>query len=150
LAKTNTHEFAFGALTPPTRNPYDVSRMPGGSSGGSAAIVGAGIVRGAVGTDTAGSIREPAAMCGAGGLKPTAGLISNGGVSPLAWSLDTVGPIAASVADCRLLLEAMTGTLPPPPSQLDVTGCSFVVWKELTRRFQAPIRAAFGRAVDRL
>lgn len=150
LAKTNTHEFAFGALTPPTRNPYDVSRMPGGSSGGSAAIVGAGIVRGAVGTDTAGSIREPAAMCGAVGLKPTAGLISNDGVIPLAWSLDTVGPIAASVADCRLMLEAMTGTLPPPSSQLDVTGCSFVVWKELTRRFQAPIRAAFGRAVDRL
>src|SRR5690606_35682814 len=126
LAKTNTHEFAFGALTPPTRNPYDVSRMPGGSSGGSAAIVGAGILRSAIGTDTAGSIREPAAMCGAVGIKPTAGLIRNDGVVPLAWSLDAVGPIAASVADCRVVLDVMTGRRAPEPALRDPSEVTLV------------------------
>ena len=83
LGKTNTHEFAYGVVTPPTRNPWDLDRIPGGSSGGSAAALAAGMAYGAVGTDTAGSIRLPAALCGVVGLKPTYGRISRHGVIPL-------------------------------------------------------------------
>lgn len=107
LAKSNTHEFAYGALTPPTRNPWDQDRMPGGSSGGSAAAVSAGEAFGGLGTDTAGSVREPAALCGVAGLKPTYGRVSCQGVVPLAWSLDTVGPMARTVEDCALLFSVM-------------------------------------------
>lgn len=107
LAKANTHEFAYGALTPPTRNPWDLDRMPGGSSGGSAAAVAAGEAFGALGTDTAGSVREPAALCGTVGLKPTYGRISCHGVVPLAWSLDTVGPMTRIVEDCALLFGVL-------------------------------------------
>ena len=107
LGKTNTHEFAFGSITPPTRNPWDLERIPGGSSGGSAAAVAAGMCLGAVGTDTGGSIRMPAACCGVTGLKPTYGLVSTEGVVPLSWSLDHIGPIARSARDCALLLDAM-------------------------------------------
>lgn len=110
LAKANTHEFAYGALTPPTRNPWDLDRMPGGSSGGSAAAVSAGEAFGALGTDTAGSVREPAALCGTVGLKPTYGRVSCRGVVPLAWSLDTVGPITRTVEDCTLLFSVLSGT----------------------------------------
>ena len=110
LAKANTHEFAYGALTPPTRNPWDLDRMPGGSSGGSAAAVAAGEAFGALGTDTAGSVREPAALCGTVGLKPTYGRVSCRGVVPLAWSLDTVGPITRTVEDCALLFSMLSGT----------------------------------------
>ncbi len=109
MAKANTHEFAYGALTPPTRNPWDTSRMPGGSSGGSAAAVATGMCAGALGSDTAGSIREPAALCGLVGHKPTFGLVDLDGVVPLAWSLDTVGPLCRSVADARLLLSVIAG-----------------------------------------
>ena len=110
LAKSNTHEFAYGALTPPTRNPWDLDRMPGGSSGGSAAAVAVGEAFGALGTDTAGSVREPAALCGTVGLKPTYGRVSCQGVVPLAWSLDTVGPMARTVEDCALLFGALAPT----------------------------------------
>lgn len=112
LAKSNTHEFAYGALTPPTRNPWDLERMPGGSSGGSGAAVAAGLAPAALGTDTAGSVREPAALCGTVGLKPTFGRVSCTGVVPLAWSLDTVGPMARTVEDCRLLFDALLGPDP--------------------------------------
>ncbi len=112
LGKTNAHEFAFGAITPPTRNPWDLDRIPGGSSGGSAAAVAAGMCLGAVGTDTGGSIRMPAACCGVTGLKPTYGLVSTDGVVPLSWSLDHIGPIAHSARDCALLLDAMVGGEP--------------------------------------
>ena len=107
LAKANTHEFAYGALTPPTRNPWDLDRMPGGSSGGSAAAVAVGEAFGALGTDTAGSVREPAALCGAVGLKPTYGRVSCQGVVPLAWSLDTVGPMTRTAEDCALLFSVL-------------------------------------------
>ena len=107
LGKTNTHEFAYGTFTPPTRNPWDLERVPGGSSGGSAAAVAAGMCLGAVGSDTGGSIRIPAACCGVTGLKPTYGLVSTRGVIPLSWSLDHVGPIAHSARDCALLLDAL-------------------------------------------
>ena len=119
LGKANTHEFAYGALTPPTRNPWDTDRMPGGSSGGSAAAVATGEAFAALGTDTAGSVREPAALCGTVGLKPTYGRVSCRGVVPLAWSLDTVGPMARTVEDCAHLFNALSQTAargPTPPA----------------------------------
>ena len=94
VGKTNTQEFAYGAVSPPTTNPWDPGRIPGGSSGGSGAALAAGHCLGALGTDTAGSIRIPAALCGVVGLKPRPGLVSLGGVIPLAPSLDVVGPMA--------------------------------------------------------
>jgi aspartyl-tRNA(Asn)/glutamyl-tRNA(Gln) amidotransferase subunit A len=110
VGKTRTHEFAYGVLTPGTVNPWDPERIAGGSSGGSGAAVAAGLVDLAVGSDTAGSIRIPAACCGVVGVKPTYGAVPTGGVVPLSWSNDHVGPIAGSVADAGLLLEALAGT----------------------------------------
>jgi aspartyl-tRNA(Asn)/glutamyl-tRNA(Gln) amidotransferase subunit A len=109
LCKTNTHEFAFGTFTPPTRNPWNLACVPGGSSGGSAAAVATGECLAALGTDTGGSIRIPAACCGVTGLKPTYGLVSRAGILPLSWSLDHAGPIARTVADCALLLSVLAG-----------------------------------------
>ena len=110
LGKTNLHEFAYGVTTNnphfgPTRNPWDLSRIPGGSSGGSAAAVAAGLCYGSIGTDTGGSIRIPAALCGTVGLKPTFGRVSVGDVVPLSRRLDCVGPLARSAADVALLLD---------------------------------------------
>lgn len=112
VGKLNTHEFAFGATTTsphfgPARNPWDTGRICGGSSGGSGAAVAADLVPGALGTDTGGSIRIPACFCGVTGLRPTTRRISNRGVVPVAWSFDTVGPIARSAEDCALLLDAL-------------------------------------------
>jgi aspartyl-tRNA(Asn)/glutamyl-tRNA(Gln) amidotransferase subunit A len=107
IGKSHTHEFAYGSVTPTTRNPWDPERIPGGSSGGSAAAVAAGFCLGAVGTDTAGSIRIPSGLCGIVGLKPTYGLVPKDGVIPLSWSLDHVGPMARSPIDVGLLLDAM-------------------------------------------
>jgi aspartyl-tRNA(Asn)/glutamyl-tRNA(Gln) amidotransferase subunit A len=114
VGKLNTHEFAYGATTTsayfgPTRNPWDTERLSGGSSGGSGAAVAAGLVPGALGTDTAGSIRIPAALCGVTGLRPSAGRVPNRGVVPTAWTFDTVGPLAATAEDCALLLDAIAG-----------------------------------------
>jgi aspartyl-tRNA(Asn)/glutamyl-tRNA(Gln) amidotransferase subunit A len=114
LGKTNLHEFAFGVTTdnPHTgasRNPWDPARSPGGSSGGSGAALAAGLCALSAGTDTGGSIRIPAGACGVVGLKPTFGRVSRRGVTPLAWSLDHVGPMARTVEDAALLLEAMAG-----------------------------------------
>ena len=116
LAKSNTHEFAYGALTPPTRNPWDTDRMPGGSSGGSGAAVASGEAFAALGTDSAGSVREPSALCGLVGLKPTYGNVSCRGVVPLAWSLDTVGPMTRTIDDSRVLIDAMVGRDPADPA----------------------------------
>ncbi len=118
IAKTNTHEFAYGALTPPTRNPWDLQRMPGGSSGGSAAAVATGMAYGALGTDTAASIREPAALCGLVGHKPTYGRVPLKGVIPLAWSLDTAGPICRSASDAALMLSVIEGPHPDDPTTM--------------------------------
>jgi aspartyl-tRNA(Asn)/glutamyl-tRNA(Gln) amidotransferase subunit A len=112
LGKTNLHEFAYGVTTNnphfgPTRNPWDLSRIPGGSSGGSAAAVAAGLCYGSIGTDTGGSIRIPAALCGIVGLKPTFGRVSLAGVVPLSPRLDCVGPLARSTADVALLLDPL-------------------------------------------
>jgi aspartyl-tRNA(Asn)/glutamyl-tRNA(Gln) amidotransferase subunit A len=112
VGKTRTHEFAYGVLTPGTVNPWDPDRIAGGSSGGSAAAVAAGLVELAVGSDTAGSIRIPAACCGVVGFKPTYGAVPTDGVVPLSWSNDHVGPIAAGVAEAGLLLEVLSGRPP--------------------------------------
>ena len=119
VGKTHTHEFAFGGETPTTRNPWDTGRIPGGSSGGSGAAVAAGSCTVALGSDTAGSIRIPAALCGTVGLKPTYGRTSRRGVASLSWSLDHVGPLARTVRDCALLLDAMAGVDPEDPATVD-------------------------------
>jgi aspartyl-tRNA(Asn)/glutamyl-tRNA(Gln) amidotransferase subunit A len=115
LGKTNTHEFAYGTFTPPTRNPWDLTRIPGGSSGGSAAAVAAGMCLAAIGSDTGGSIRIPSGCCGVTGLKPTHGVVSADGVVPLSWSLDHVGPIGRSTRDCAAVLDALTAFEPFEP-----------------------------------
>jgi aspartyl-tRNA(Asn)/glutamyl-tRNA(Gln) amidotransferase subunit A len=99
LGKTVTQEFAAGTISPPARNPWDPARIPGGSSGGSAAAVAVGACFGAIGSDTGGSIRIPAAACGVTGFKPTFGELDVAGIFPLSWSLDTAGPIASTVDD---------------------------------------------------
>ena len=114
LGKLNLHEFAYGATSAftrsgPVRNPWDVNRIPGGSSGGSGAAVAARLCAGALGTDTGGSVRIPAAHCGIVGLKATYGLASIRGIIPLSVSLDHVGPMCRSVADAALMLQAMAG-----------------------------------------
>lgn len=121
LAKTNTHEFAYGGETPPTRNPWDTDRMTGGSSGGSAAAVATHMCHGALGTDTGSSIREPAALCGLIGHKPTYGRVSTRGVVPVSWSLDTVGPLCRSAEDASMLLSVIEGHDPADPTSVSVT-----------------------------
>ncbi|MEA2126470.1 MAG: aspartyl-tRNA(Asn)/glutamyl-tRNA(Gln) amidotransferase subunit, partial [Solirubrobacteraceae bacterium] len=113
IGKAHTHELALGMITPQTRNPLDTSRIAGGSSGGSAAAVAAGIVAIAFGTDTNGSIRCPASLCGIVGLRPTQGAISRAGVAPLAPTQDTVGLLAADARTCAALF-AVVATDPPP------------------------------------
>jgi aspartyl-tRNA(Asn)/glutamyl-tRNA(Gln) amidotransferase subunit A len=118
IGKTNTHEFAYGTYTPPTRNPWDLSRIPGGSSGGSAAALAAGMCLGAVGSDTGGSIRIPSACCGITGLKPTYGRVSTYGVIPLSWSLDHVGPMGRNAEDCAILFDAIARYDPRDPNSV--------------------------------
>jgi aspartyl-tRNA(Asn)/glutamyl-tRNA(Gln) amidotransferase subunit A len=118
LGKAHTHEFAYGTFTRPTANPWDLERIPGGSSGGPAAALAARMCPLAIGTDTGGSIRIPAACCGVTGLKPTSGLVSTYGIIPLSWSLDHAGPLAHSVEDCALLLDALVGYDPRDSASL--------------------------------
>ena len=114
LGKLNMHEFAYGGTSHvthygPPRNPWDPDRITGGSSGGSAAAVAAGLCFGAIGTDTGGSIREPASLCGIVGIKATHGLVSTRGIVPLSWSLDHAGPMTRTVTDAAVMLDVLAG-----------------------------------------
>jgi aspartyl-tRNA(Asn)/glutamyl-tRNA(Gln) amidotransferase subunit A len=166
LAKTHQDEFAMGSSNEncafgPVLNPWDRSRVPGGSSGGSAAAVAAGLVPWAIGTDTGGSIRQPAALCGIVGLKPTYGAISRYGMIAFASSLDQAGPFTRDVKDAALLLSAMVGAdpadstslgLPEPvavPSATDLRGVRLGVPEELTGEGIEPgVLANFHATLD--
>ena len=124
VGKQNMHEFAYGGTSVPSHygpvhNPWDTNRIAGGSSGGSAAAVSAGLCFAAIGSDTGGSIREPSAFCGIAGLKPTYGRVSTRGVVPLSWSLDHIGPMCRTVTDLALVLEAIAGYDPREPTSVD-------------------------------
>jgi aspartyl-tRNA(Asn)/glutamyl-tRNA(Gln) amidotransferase subunit A len=170
LGKANMDEFAMGSSTEtsafgPSRNPWDLARVPGGSSGGSAAAVAAWEAPLAIGTDTGGSIRQPAALCGLVGVKPTYGGSSRYGLIAFASSLDTPGPLARTVLDAALLHEAISGHDPcdstsvkaavPPvvaaARQADVSGLRVGVVPELGgERYQAGVLARFSEAVELL
>lgn len=124
LGKVTMHEFAYGATSQnphhgACRNPWDLDRIPGGSSGGSGAAVGAGLCAAALGTDTGGSVRIPAALNGVAGLRPTTGRVSNRGVFPITWTFDTVGPLARGVEDAALVLSVLAGHDPEDPGSID-------------------------------
>jgi len=155
LGKLNTHEFAYGAMTTsphfgPCHNPWSTDRICGGSSGGSGACAAADLAAGTLGTDTAGSIRIPACLNGVTGVRPTHGLVSNAGVVPVAWSFDTVGPIARSAEDCALLLQAIAGPDPRDPTTVRRPADSYVDHLEdgSAGLRVGVVRALFQRGID--
>jgi aspartyl-tRNA(Asn)/glutamyl-tRNA(Gln) amidotransferase subunit A len=168
LGKTNMDEFAMGSSNEnsgygPVLNPWDRGRVPGGSSGGSAAAVAGGLAPAALGTDTGGSIRQPASLCGIVGLKPTYGAISRFGMIAFASSLDQCGPLTRDVADAALLLEVMQGKDPldstsvgldggvAAPTRTDLTGLRFGVPKEIGEAALDPgVREVFEKTIARI
>jgi aspartyl-tRNA(Asn)/glutamyl-tRNA(Gln) amidotransferase subunit A len=149
VGKTNLHEFAYGVTSENphygwVRNPLDGSRIAGGSSGGSAAALTAGLCDAALGTDSAGSIRIPAACCGVVGFKPTHGLVSADGVFPLAPSFDAVGPLARSVDGCVAMMRALAGIEPEPVELVDLQ-----VGLAWTKHAEPPVRARVEEAAGR-
>lgn len=131
LGKTNTHEIALGVtgVNPhygAVKNPWDLTRIAGGSSSGSAAAVTAGMCLAALGTDTGGSTRIPASLCGVFGFKPTSGRVSTRGVIPLSWSLDHVGMLTHTVRDAGMLLQVLAGFDPHDPASVDVAADNYL------------------------
>jgi aspartyl-tRNA(Asn)/glutamyl-tRNA(Gln) amidotransferase subunit A len=156
IGRNNLHEFAFGTTSEdsafgPVRNPHDLTRSPGGSSGGSAAAVAAGMGLASIGTDTGGSIRIPAAACGVVGLKPSIGDVPTDGVIPLSTTIDHVGPLAKSVQDAAWLWMVLSGR---PVTTVAPAAIQHLRLRRLTGYFDDPldeiVRAAFERAVKRL
>ena len=152
LGKTNMDEFAMGSSNEnsaygPVANPWDRSRVPGGSSGGSAAVVAGGLAPCAIGTDTGGSIRQPASLCGIVGLKPTYGAISRYGMIAFASSLDQCGPLTRDVTDAALLLAAMEGRDTCDSTSVGIEGGIVAPGREDLKglRFARPGRARRGR-----
>lgn len=150
LGRTNMDEFAMGGSTEnsaygPTRNPHDLSRVPGGSSGGSAAAVAADMCLAALGTDTGGSVREPAAFCGAVGFKPTYGEVSRSGLIAMGSSLDQWGPITKSVADAKLLFDAVRGN--DPKDSTSLRGGEYPK-REIKKRIGVPMNIMGGLERD--
>src|SRR5213080_4829726 len=166
LGKTNLDEFAMGSSTEnsaygPSRNPWDPTRVPGGSGGGSAAAVSAGMAPWALGSDTGGSIKQPSALCGNVGLRPTYGTVSRYGVVAFASSLDQVGPVTRTVRDCAYLYSIISGrddcdstTVEVPPVELpeaeDLKGLRVGVPKELNEAegIAPGVTEAVHRAID--
>ncbi|HET7094338.1 MAG TPA: amidase, partial [Thermomicrobiales bacterium] len=151
VGKSVTQEFAAGVLSPPARNPWDPERVPGGSSGGSAAAVGAGCVLAALGSDTGGSIRIPAAAVGVCGFKPAYGAIATDGVFPLSWSLDTVGPLARTVSDVEIAWRALVAADATSPMPDTLRGVRVGFPRRHFRDHLAPdVASAALAAADRL
>jgi aspartyl-tRNA(Asn)/glutamyl-tRNA(Gln) amidotransferase subunit A len=155
VGKGNTNEFACGidGRNPhkgDTRNPWDPTRMSGGSSAGPAAAVATGMAAGAVGSDTSGSIRVPAALCGVVGIRPTRGLVPTEGMVPLAWSLDAVGPLAPDVATAALLLDVLAGRAPARAPRPEVAGLRLGMARSLMALAEEPVAEAIGATAEGL
>jgi len=169
IGKTNMHEFAWGGTSANphygfVRNPWNTDRFPAGSSGGSGAAVAARTCYGALGTDTGGSIRLPSAINGIVGIRPTIGRVSNAGIVPLAWSMDTVGPMARTVEDCALMFNVIAGYDPRDLSSTTIPTVNYtadlnhgvqglrigIVSDYFFHHLQAPVHDAVKAALDTL
>ena len=159
VGKTNTHELALGVSCPASRNPWDPDRMTGGSSGGNAAGLASRQFFGALGTDTGGSVRIPSNYCGTTAIKTTRGAVPRDGVHLISWTYDTVGPMARTAADCRLLLDVVAGFSPADPFSSKARFAQPVEHQELTLgipdesffdgfRTDPEVRAVMEEAID--